>query len=97
MGLPRQEYWSGLPFPTPGDLPNPGLELASPALAGGFFTTEPQQSQLKKKKGYIVFICLTNIYEYLTHFLVELFLSIFIASLMAQMVKNLHAMQETPV
>ena len=35
----RQEYWSGLPFPSPGDLPNPGIEPASPALAGGFFTT----------------------------------------------------------
>ena len=38
----RQEYWSGLPCPPPGDLPNPGIELTSlrsPALAGGFFTT----------------------------------------------------------
>ena len=34
MGLSRQEYWSGLPFPTPGDLPNPGMELGSPALGG---------------------------------------------------------------
>ena len=44
MGFPRQEYWSGLPFSPPGDLPNPGIELVSPeypALAGGFFTTEP--------------------------------------------------------
>ena len=41
MGFPRQEYWSGLPFPSPGDLSNPGIELASPALAGRFFTTEP--------------------------------------------------------
>ena len=41
MGFPRQEYWSGLPFPSPGDLPNPGTELTSPTLAGGFFTTEP--------------------------------------------------------
>ena len=32
MGFPRQEYWSGLPFPSPGDLPDPGIELASPAL-----------------------------------------------------------------
>jgi len=40
MGLSRQEYWSGLPFPSPGDLPNPGIEPMSPALAGGFFTTE---------------------------------------------------------
>ena len=41
MGFPRQEYWSGLPFPSPGDLPDPGIKPASPALAGGFFTTEP--------------------------------------------------------
>ena len=41
MGFPRQEYWSRLPFPSPGDLSNPGIEPASPALAGGFFTTEP--------------------------------------------------------
>ena len=37
MGFPRQEYWSGLSFPSPGHLPNPGMEPASPALAGGFF------------------------------------------------------------
>ena len=48
MGLFRQECWSGLPFPSPGDLPNPGIEPASeysspvsPALAGRFFTTTP--------------------------------------------------------
>ena len=41
MSFPRQEYWSGLPFPTPGDLPNPGIEPVSSALASGFFTTEP--------------------------------------------------------
>ena len=39
--FPRQEYWSGLPFPSPGDLPYPVIKPASPALAGGFFTTEP--------------------------------------------------------
>ena len=32
MGFPRQEYWSGLPFPPPGDLPDPGIEPSSPAL-----------------------------------------------------------------
>ena len=37
----RQEYWSGLPFPPPGDLSVPGIEPTSPALAEGFFTTEP--------------------------------------------------------
>ena len=42
MGLPRQEYWSGLPFPPPGHLSRPAIETASPALAGWFFlTTEP--------------------------------------------------------
>ena len=44
MGFSRQEYWSGLPFPAPGDLPSPGIQptsLLSPALASGFFTTEP--------------------------------------------------------
>ena len=39
--FPRQEYWSGLPFPSPEGLPDPGIKLASPALAGGFFTTKP--------------------------------------------------------
>ena len=42
LGFSRKEYWSGLPFPSPGDLPDPGIELASlatPPLAGGFFTT----------------------------------------------------------
>ena len=44
MGFFRQEYWSGLPFPPPGDLSDAAIEavsLVSPALAGGFFTTVP--------------------------------------------------------
>ena len=44
MGFPRQEYWSGLLLPPPGDLSNPGIKpmsSAPPALAGGYFTTEP--------------------------------------------------------
>ena len=44
MGFSRQEYWSGLPFSTLGDLPDPGIKpesLSSPALVGGFFTTVP--------------------------------------------------------
>ena len=40
MGIFMQEHWSGLPFPPP-DLPDPGMETASPAVAGRFFTTEP--------------------------------------------------------
>ena len=49
MGFSGQEYWSGLPFPFPGDLLHLGIELASPAtpaLAGGFFTTEPPETSL---------------------------------------------------
>ena len=41
MVFPRQEYWSKLPFLSPGDLPNPGTEPLSPALAGGCFTPKP--------------------------------------------------------
>ena len=41
MGFPSQEYWSGLPFPSPGDLPDSGIKPTFPALAGGFFTSEP--------------------------------------------------------
>ena len=41
MGFPRQEYWSELPFPPPGDLSNPRIKPSYAALAGGFFTTEP--------------------------------------------------------
>ena len=43
MEFPKQEYWRGLPFPSPRDLPNPGLKPTSLALAGGFFTTEPPE------------------------------------------------------
>ena len=49
MGFPRQENWSGLLFPSPGGLPNPGIELeslASPALAGRFFTTRATREAL---------------------------------------------------
>ena len=41
MGFPRQEHWSGLPFPSPREFPDPGIEPESPSLAGGFFIMEP--------------------------------------------------------
>ena len=50
MGFPRQEYWSGLPFPSSGDLPDPKIEPVSPvspALAGGLLTTEPPEKPPK--------------------------------------------------
>ena len=54
MDFPKQEYWSGLPGPPPGDLPNPGIEpmsLISPASAGGFFTTSATWEGLTLWRG----------------------------------------------
>ena len=45
MGFSRQEYWSGLPFPSPGDLPNPRIEPGSPALQADALTSEPAKSE----------------------------------------------------
>ena len=58
MEFSRKEYWNGLPFPPPGDLPDPGIEPISPALQVDSFTTEPpgkpfypvRRNKLKKKK-----------------------------------------------
>ena len=41
MEFPRQEHWSGLPFPSPGDLPNPGIKPGSPALKADSLPSEP--------------------------------------------------------
>ena len=46
VGFPRQASWSVLSFPLPGDLPDPGIQPTSPALAGVFFTTEPPRKLL---------------------------------------------------
>ena len=48
MEFSRQDNWSGLPFSTPGDLPNPGIEPMSPALTGGFFTIAPPAAAAAK-------------------------------------------------
>ena len=56
MGFSRQEHWSGLPFPSPGDLPDPGIKLGSPAFQIDALTSEPPgKSFFKKRKGIIVF------------------------------------------
>ena len=47
MTFPRQEYWSRLSFPSAGDLPDPGVEHTSSALAGGFLTTEPPETPFR--------------------------------------------------
>ena len=52
IGLPRQEYWSGLSIPFLRYLPDPGIEPKSPILAGGFFTTEPPEKSLQEILGY---------------------------------------------
>ena len=57
MGFSKQEYWSGLPFPIPGDLPDPGtkpVSLASSELASGFFTTEPLRKPKKKTSTILI-------------------------------------------
>ena len=57
MEFSRQEYWSGLPFPTPGDIPDLGIEPTSPvypALASRFFTTEPPGKALASTDLFIV-------------------------------------------
>ena len=46
MGFTRQEYWNGLPFSFPGDLPDPGIKSVSPPLAGGLFTTDPSRKPI---------------------------------------------------
>ena len=51
MGFSRQGYWSGLPFPSPGDLPDPGIEPRSPALQTDSSMTELQGGQLQKIKN----------------------------------------------
>ena len=51
MGFSRQEYWSGLPFPSPGDLPNPGIELRSPTLGADALTSEPPEKPQEEPKA----------------------------------------------
>ena len=62
MGFPRQEYWNGLPFPSPRSLPDPGIEPVSPVLAGESFTAE-----LREKRVFntvYLHIMYSNIYIY---------------------------------
>ena len=54
MGFPRQEYWSGLPFPSPGNLLDPWFEPTSPAFAGRFFTTKPPGKRLELEPHFML-------------------------------------------
>ena len=69
MGFPRQEYWSGVLFPPPGDLPNPGTELTSPALGGGFFATEPPRKPSKPQQLKVTDYFLSKTFPELEHFM----------------------------
>ena len=53
MNFPRQEYWSGLPFPSPGDLPNPGIEPGAPALQTDALPSEPPRKQTVRNCSWI--------------------------------------------
>ena len=65
MGFPRHKYWGGLPFSSPGDLPNSGIKRRSSALAGGFFTTEPRGKPTTSDTLSLLFLeyCLCHIYS----------------------------------
>ena len=64
MGFPRQEYYSGLPFPALGDLPDSGLEPVSPALADRFFTTEPPRRPRLPELQACALYYLIELYNY---------------------------------
>ena len=63
MGFSRREYWSGLPFPLPGDLPSPGIEPWSPALQTDALPSEPQGKPAGTTQGNISFITLTLLWK----------------------------------
>ena len=63
MGFPRQKYWSELPFPAPGDFPDPGIKLSFPALAGRFFTT----LEAHTLSFTFVFLMIQVIHDYKLH------------------------------
>ena len=52
MGFSRQEYWSGLPFPSPGDLPNPGIKPTSPTLQADALTSEPPELSVNQAEKF---------------------------------------------
>jgi len=88
MLFSRQEYWSGLPFPPPGDLPDPGIEStspASPAQASRFFTTEPSGKPISNKCVPLFYLCsaqewdkngiIQNATFWVCHFILSIILS----------------------
>ena len=60
MEFSRPEYWSGQPFPSPGDLPNPGMEPGSPALQAAFVPAEPLEKPFLKETGLNIIVSTLN-------------------------------------
>ena len=68
MGFFRKEHWNGLPFPSPGDFPDPGIEPTSPALAGRFSTAEPPRKPKTSHKGGQIENAVSNLIRTATSF-----------------------------
>ena len=68
MGFYRQQYWSGLPFPSPGDLSHPGIEPESPSLASGFFITEIPGKPLCITQDVSFLVCFLTGHSYFRKF-----------------------------
>ena len=68
MGFSRQEYWSGLPFPSPGDLPDPGIKPGFPALQADTLTSEPPR---KSYRMIYLMLTISFCHSFFIHFLVE--------------------------
>ena len=64
MGFPRQEYWSGLPFLSPGDLPDHRNQTCVSCLAGGLFTAEPFVYLLWRNVNWVVWFSVVEFYEF---------------------------------
>ena len=67
MGFSRQEYWSGLPFPSPGDLPDPGIEPKSPSLQADALPSEPPgkpQKSIRKRKYIYSMYCIYRYHKF---------------------------------
>ena len=97
MEFPRKEYWSGLPFPIPGDFPDPGIRPESSASAGRFFTTEPAGKTPSGFRWCFLAQCYLIVELVLQHKLMALLVASFVYFLLMEVyilaVKHLHIMK----
>ena len=85
MGFSRQEHWSGLSFPSPGNRPDPAIKPVFPPLAGEFFTTSHHENLMLCIGNFICLFCELNLLLFGYNY------KLYEASLVAQMIKNLRA------